>query len=745
MKADIREAEEIIGELSMFLPKLIEATEVIADQFYGDVNAISWQLFGDVVTAIDDLYRTLQSLYRNADPLSNEYISDKVIEIEEKFTELNRFVDLDQYVHAGDILRLTFLPLFHSLNREIQPNNNQQLFDKNMSFFKEKMPHIFNLIHNLERNVADYQFCVSEDGESNIQVRTHETVTYMYSRYNIKQELDHWLMGLREEASQARQVLMFGVGLTHHLKAFSEAHPRVELFIVEPDPQLFLASLYVNDWAEFCKKSNIHSIVVGTEQHKELAFLLDRFCYKTGTKLYIQDTWFYSKHYKNEKLQILKQLKNSAKKFRINENTVKFRYLKYGENIFQNIAMNLATPSIRSLRDRFSGKTAIIVGAGPSLEADVEHLKTVRESVLIIAAGTAIQSLLHFGIKPHFIVSIDGMEANYDAFKHIDRSDIPLIYLPQIEYRISNHQKEKTWHAFLRDDQISKYIMGFEAKDPLFVPTNSVTGTAVQIAIFLGVRKIIFTGQDLSYPVEDMYAPGALHVDKEAQKQTVTMADEWVENNKGTLNKTSAPMMLTLRNIERLLGNFPQVDFINSSTLGAKIEHTRFVPLQELLNDLTRDTDGMKDFDEILNNNEILYPEQREREIIKRVKALPAFVEQVEKEAVIIQKKLRDLPGLSRMNPNKALKVMAKIEDHWGKIVNSIPFIHIYGYTLKSSIEDFDRFVNGLSIERNILKKAKMFEEVLGKLLSELLKQSPEVLRFTRDAVDKIEAKRITG
>ena len=63
-------------------------------------------------------------------------------------------------------------------------------------------------------------------------------------------------------------------------------------------------------------------------------------------------------------------------------------------------------------------------------------LKKLKKHALIIAAGSSTQALLKNGITPHLIISMDGSEPNYRAFKNLNLKGVPLLFSPIIKYKI---------------------------------------------------------------------------------------------------------------------------------------------------------------------------------------------------------------------------------------------------------------------------------------------------------------------
>jgi hypothetical protein len=67
-------------------------------------------------------------------------------------------------------------------------------------------------------------------------------------------------------------------------------------------------------------------------------------------------------------------------------------------------------------------------------------------------------------------------------------------------------------HAFFDIDHLTHYLMKLTETDPIFASSATVTGTAIQAAVHLGCKEIIFIGQDFSYPNNQYYTEGVAHV-----------------------------------------------------------------------------------------------------------------------------------------------------------------------------------------------------------------------------------------
>ncbi|PIR21845.1 MAG: hypothetical protein COV44_11130 [Deltaproteobacteria bacterium CG11_big_fil_rev_8_21_14_0_20_45_16] len=76
-------------------------------------------------------------------------------------------------------------------------------------------------------------------------------------------------------------------------------------------------------------------------------------------------------------------------------------------NSMLNIPETMKSPDFRNLRGFFKGKPGILIGAGPSIEAQLPWLRDQQKHAILIAADTMLRPLREAGIYPHIICSIE--------------------------------------------------------------------------------------------------------------------------------------------------------------------------------------------------------------------------------------------------------------------------------------------------------------------------------------------------
>src|SRR5688500_9262099 len=85
---------------------------------------------------------------------------------------------------------------------------------------------------------------------------------------------------------------------------------------------------------------------------------------------------------------------------------------RYLLNTLKNLGALAREGDVAALAGAAPGVPAIVVAAGPSLDANIDALREVGEHAIIIAVDTALRPLLAAGISPHVVVAVDPTEAN---------------------------------------------------------------------------------------------------------------------------------------------------------------------------------------------------------------------------------------------------------------------------------------------------------------------------------------------
>ncbi|MCM3635948.1 motility associated factor glycosyltransferase family protein [Paenibacillus camelliae] len=592
------------------------------------------------------------------------------------------------------------------------------LLQENLLYLYKYKKDIFETVQqylNTNNNEKKCKLVYEENGFVNLTYVFENELKSLYA--NDGSDLETWL----EEHSQLKNgeydVVMYGMGLTHHLAKLIEFNPSLNLYIFEPDIDIFVESMKVVNIEQLLLHPQVKILRIGNleEHYKIFHALLNIYSVKKKIDIFIP-------FYAEIDLESIRKFYNYNYNFREAELIGRGFEQIFGTQPYRNSIRNLVkmsqSLSIESLRNKFDGCSILVVGAGPSLELDIELIKQYKDKMLIIAAGSSIQSLLHFGIEPHMVVSMDPGEATGRAFKNSNTKNIPLVFVPQIYFDILNGEFSQLFYAFFNSDVIINYLLPDLEVDYMFRATNSVTGTVIQIAKYLGAKKIILAGQDMSFPEERYYAQGANHLTVDNLKQRVTASQLKVENVKGSMNRTNPSMKSLQKNIENLIESIEGIEFINTSSLGAKIKGTKFIPFLEVVKNLKSDYDfsqiksitgqGLK-----IGNIEINTVHQRINKFIENCNKLMRSCD-------VSLKIIMKIEEYSRRMPEKAMNMLAKLEKEFSIVTEHQLFKSIIPSWNRSLTKKYDQLVINIEKEPTIIGKSKLLNEIVVPYIKEI-------------------------
>jgi hypothetical protein len=658
-----------------------------------------------------------------------------------RFGEMNRFMDEEKFAEASDCIRYGLLPVVSDLAIALGENNltRRSRLETNLAYLANRFPRAYAQVQTVIRDSTKYRILASRNGSPNVYISNgNDGFVNFYSRYEPEFEVDRWVEQIAHEVDGKINIVFYGYGFGYHLSAFIQAYPEAHVHVYEPDLQLFMTAMEVVDLRSLFDRPQMKDFVVGRDKdHRDgLFYRLLKYGKGETTTVTLPN---YDKLGSEWKLQFAEDAKNAINNYVSSENVYDHFGLEWTRNSLYNMAHNITTPSISGLKGKFAGFPAVVVGAGPSLEADIELLRKLKGHALIIAAGSTIQSLQHFGIDPHLVVSMDGGFANHHVFRNVDITNIALLYVPQVEHRVIENTTKHLFHVFFNTDIATMYLSGIREGDPVFRSSHSVTGTAIQAAAFMGCNEIILTGQDLSYPDERIYADGAQHADIDLYRHIMDRAVLHVENVQGGINRTTESMRLTLVDIEEIISLYPHIRFTNTSKNGAKIRHTDWESMVHVLDRLSVLEIDSSAMIAAMGHHLVPYPKSRRVEMAERVRSLTNQLAEFEVGIKRIKRNMGKLPELSRKKPEKCINLMVEIEKEWEAVVTSIVFNTFFIVLLKKEVSSFDRELPEVAAESNLIMKAKLFVDVVGRLVNAIDEKIPPMNEMIEEAVRRVD------
>lgn len=269
----------------------------------------------------------------------------------------------------------------------------------------------------------------------------------------------------------------------------------------------------------------------------------------------------------------------------VNFNTVRIFEHNWSENLLLNVPYAVSGIPVATMKDSLRGIPAIVVGAGPSLNKNIELLHEVRGKAFVICVDTAFRALTKRGIIPDLLVTMDGSSLNAEHLRSCNYSDIPLLMDVYSHHEISIHhdgpkiitsavsQHVDWWRKTIGEDPASFNLS----------QGGSVATAGFSFARFVGADPIIMIGVDLSYPNGQAYVSGALHENRTIKDIKVNRELYPVKDIFGQEVFTTYDYLFYLRWFEHAAKNISDITLINATEGGALRQGFSIRTLRETL------------------------------------------------------------------------------------------------------------------------------------------------------------------
>lgn len=212
-----------------------------------------------------------------------------------------------------------------------------------------------------------------------------------------------------DELKSIPNAIIVGLGLGYVLESLCSRAELINIVIVEPDLDMFYASLHAFDWRAFLKYLRANDFGIN--------FLLGQ----TPEQLSVDLTSYYEHHGRFLSAQCLCLIHYASDEIRLLVDTLLQDYYRlhaamgfFDDHLFgTSHGLYAATHHHKFLRadvalpQSFCDLPLFIIGNGPSLDKDIAFLRRNQDKALIIACGTALDTLYHAGIKPDFYAATE--------------------------------------------------------------------------------------------------------------------------------------------------------------------------------------------------------------------------------------------------------------------------------------------------------------------------------------------------
>ena len=474
------------------------------------------------------------------------------------------------------------------------------IFQKNLQSLKSSNPQLAGLVESTTIDQERYFIDNAKSGVMTLQYITDDKKPVLWhSRFDPLKEVEREINSV--DRSKIILPLLVGIGLGYTLRALWD-HCREDFFdiiVIEKDPSIFRMALHITRLDDILSDPRVH-IHVG-DQMSDWVEMVDKLtplimsC-SLETLPHPPSLTSHLDYYQSA----LNDLEN-----RLHLRKTEFEFTcaqgsAIQQNMWNNIPAIVASSGMNSIRNKFKGKPAIVIAAGPSLDKNVHQLKGVENNFLLIAVDTAYRTLQHHGIEPHIVVSTDPTELNLKHFEGLTPApETILAFDPEVYHAIPAQ-----WSGPRRFLNLEKTILArwleISAGPFGFLPKGSSVGhTAFFLAREMGADPIIFIGLDLAFNQDGgatHTAGSALHRQHSAIENNTNAAllgprhgseamnesIAWVAGTHQDFVPTSQVMALYINQFADAIA-CTSAKIIDATEGGALIPGVEVTPLQEVI------------------------------------------------------------------------------------------------------------------------------------------------------------------
>lgn len=462
------------------------------------------------------------------------------------------------------------------------------ILSRNLQALKKSQPFIYNELIDTETYSESFKFNTVNDIEVLYYKNSKGYLLQQTSMFNPVQYARDYLRKLDYEFNSSF-FLQIGISGGYILEELlGQINKKSKVLCVERDISLLKEILNRRDLSQYINNKKLFFIIESTddvtieEQVKQLVFIL--FKYMIGNLQTIIHP-IYDYEYISYSRKIINMV-NSQKEllsFKLG-NDIDDTLVGLDNNL-TNMYSLITNPGInellKSYKDTYKDKPAIIVASGPSLNKNIHELQKAVGKALIFSCDGSFKALNNRGIKVDGIGSVERIRKTYEAFYDGETfpEDTVLIAPIVIQNDIIKKFGTKKLLFTKRGLPPSMWLEDVVNKGAISCGP-SVSHMLFGVAKKLGCNPIILIGQDLAYSEE-----GISHV-KEAeaviQKVKLDKVETYVKDYNGNDIASTYIWEKFLKTYEEIIEECKET-IIDASEGGAYIKGTQVTTLKKAI------------------------------------------------------------------------------------------------------------------------------------------------------------------
>ena len=376
-------------------------------------------------------------------------------------------------------------------------------------------------------------------------------------------------------------IITFGIGLCYLLDEVYNTYPS-KIFVFEPDIKVLHFVLNNVDISEHLASGRLYI----TDNIDELMRKLSEI-YITKDKVEVVYLKNYAVVKSQELLELTQKVYETCRSKMVDINTITKFSRTWLLNTLKNInAVNSSNAyKLSDLKNKFSGQTALILAAGPSLNENIEKIKANRDKFVIFAVNKVLRVLDANNIIPDFAVCLDStrVDLTLAGLEEFCAKTNCIMDIKSDSVLFTKNFK-RIFIAFSQNDMVVKKLAEYN-DITAYESGGSATTLALVAAIKLGFSKIIFAGLDMAFKGDVIYSTGEV-MNKVADSQIVVSNIKKnlvkVKSVTGDLVNTREDYAAFIQHFEALIKDLGFDEIYNTTSFGAYIEGMKNIKFEDI-------------------------------------------------------------------------------------------------------------------------------------------------------------------
>lgn len=613
------------------------------------------------------------------------------------------------------------------------------MFNKNITEIKKKNPTLAQQLESMDVDkITDINVY---EAESKDYIISYKNIMLHSAEDPIREAKAMWHKTIKNPLKDNDIQVVYGLGLGYLFKrAYVEAPSKVVIY----EPNLDILR-FVLENVDFSNELADDRVSLFSNKDDVLDYVEQK--YMIGDKIEVLFVPSYINFCKDDLINLSSEIYQVVKDKNIDKNTSALISKQAIKNLLRRVSSDKEMLPFSLLKNTIKNKPALVLSAGPSVKKDIELIKANKNKFVTFAVFPILSYLLENDVVPDFVVVADSA-AQLFKLKNIEKfqdklKNISLICDSRADYGFDSLDFKNSFLYFTLADSVSSEVFQTISHPNLqLLPSgSSVALLAFETAKNMGASQIVFSGLDLAFVGNEVYADSVFKIDIQEKLINIKMPDDsyqvnlplsTVESASGGSIPTREDYLYHIREFEKVLRN-EQLDIINTSLEGALIKGMSYISLEEVLKGVGSNEDysfpSFKDEDFALISN---YKSQTKKllentknQFVELSKKMPDAIEAFDKIIAELSKDTFD---------NEAFQgLFSPYKETFAQIRQEITSNYLLGACLRSEIIDFlsgyikdsslslVKFRQNFESEAKLLKQAKICIDDLLRLLDEIL------------------------